>query len=141
MGNFYEIIGSAIAKKDPVWGWHLLVDCKSCDKSTINSEDTIKSFLNILVNRIKMIPVGDVISYVFNDGNGRGISGLRLLTSSHCSVHSDDNLMSAYIDVFSCNKYDKEIVDIAVTTIKEYFNPKDFSVKIILREPGKITNA
>lgn len=141
MSSFYEIIGSALAKKNPVWGWHLICDCEGCDESTVNSEDTIRSYLNMLVDRINMIPVGDAVVYGFNDGNGRGVSGLRLLTTSHCSVHSDDNLMSAYIDVFSCNAYDEKIVDTAIACIKEFFNPRSMGVRVVLREPSKITNA
>lgn len=139
-GNFYEIIGSSLAKKNPVWGYHVIIDAKKCDKSTVLSEDTIKSFLKIMVDRLMMIPVGEPVCYNFDDGNGRGVSGLQLITTSHISCHTDNDGLDAYIDVFSCNNYSEQHVNIVINGVKEYFNPAFMATRVILREPGKITN-
>lgn len=137
--RFYEIIGSAIAKKEKIWGFHVICDATNCDESTVNSAEIVKTFIETTIRRIEMIPVGEPIHYYFNDGDGRGVSVIQLLTTSHCSAHTDDSKLSAYIDIFSCNSYDEKKVDTVVETIKEFFNPKDMAVKVILREPAKIT--
>lgn len=139
--KFYEMIGSAIAKETPVWGYHVICCLDDCDKNAINSETIVKTFVETVIDRIKMVPVGEPILRYFNDGNGRGVSCIQLLTESHVSCHTDDSKLSAYIDIFSCNAYDEKKVDTVVATIKEFFNPRHMAVKVILREPAKITNA
>lgn len=139
--NFYQYLGRTLAKGSDQWGFHIIIDCDGCDKSTVNSADTIKSFLYRMVKTLGLIPVGEAVVYTFNDGNGRGVSGLQLITTSHISCHTDDDKMSAYIDFFSCGKYSEDIVKQSVDVVDEFFNPKDKTVKILLRDPSKISDA
>lgn len=132
MDNFYSILGKSVGDNHTYWGYHLIVDARGCDESTINSLETVKAFLSQMVNELHMIPVGEPIARSFNDGNGRGVSAIQLITTSHFSCHTDDSSMAAYIDIFSCEKYDP---DIAIATIKKFFNPKEIAKKFILRDP------
>lgn len=137
MNNFYDILGKSLAKDHIYWGYHLLVDARGCDKSTINSSSTIKTFIETMVDKLHMIPVGEPILREFNDDNGRGVSCIQLVTTSHFSVHTDDTSMAAYIDIFSCEKYDPEV---ALKVIHEFFNPKEIIKKFVLRDPDMLEN-
>lgn len=143
MGSeFYDTIGRTLGKENlkDAFGWHLLIDARGCDKSTVNSEDTIKSFLKVIVNKLDMIPVGESTCYYFDDGNGRGVSGIQLITTSHISCHTDNEGGNAYIDIFSCNTYSQKLKNIALACIKDYFNPQELYHIIVMRLPAKITD-
>ena len=129
-------MAKALKKNEPqAWGYHLIMNLEGCDENIINSGDLLKAFILAMVDKLKMIPVGEPVVRYFNDGDGRGTSIMQLITTSTFMAHTDDKEMSAYIDIFSCSKYNP---DDAISLIKEHFNPKSYKKLFILRDPDRM---
>ena len=43
------------------WGYHLILDCKGCNRASITSSVNIKNFVQHLVKSIEMVAYGDPI--------------------------------------------------------------------------------
>ena len=102
------------------WGYHLTVDCKSCDLDKIKSATNISNFAKDLVVRIDMVPFGDPYIVHFGKEDKTGYTLVQLIETSNISGHFCDDNGDAYLDVFSCKSFDNETV---IECINEYFNP------------------
>lgn len=115
------------------WGYHLILDCKACDKDKITNGDNIKKFVKVLVQRIGMKAYGEPILEHFATHNPTvgGYSLLQLIETSDITAHFVDINGDAYIDIFSCKRYD---ISIAESVVREYFNPKSVKKTYIERQ-------
>lgn len=116
------------------WGWLTAIDAAECDAEAINNTDTFQSFIDELLDRIEMVRIGDL--HIFwcdtNDPNKIGYSIYQLLQDSNVSAHfcpADRN--SAYMDIFSCKKYDPELV---VEIFQKYFSAGKVHYSTITRK-------
>lgn len=112
------------------WGYHLMLDCSGCNDS-IKNRDDIYNFVTQLVNDINMIAHGEpVIEHLLPGEPNQGFSLLQMITTSNICAHFVDLDSTAYIDVFSCKKFNNDTV---VQVVKQYFDPKKIRINFITR--------
>lgn len=114
------------------WGWHLLLDIKSCDIDSITNAEHLAGFLTALVERIDMVAYGDPIIQHFatHDPEKAGYSIVQLIETSNITGHFVDKNGDAYIDVFSCKPFQPEDV---IAVVREFFAPENISSKLEYR--------
>ena len=122
----------APAKKKS-WGFHLLVDASGLNKK-MDSPTDIRGFFRVLIRTLKMKELTPLMLVKVKGEEGRGISALQGITTSHLCAHFDDEKRCAYIDIFSCKTFKPEI---ALALIKETFDPKRMTHKFLYRDAGK----
>jgi S-adenosylmethionine decarboxylase len=100
------------------FGMHLMLDGYGCDRSKLESEDFIRTFLDEFPENIGMTKLMSpyVSRYAGADSKSRGLSGFVLIAESHVSIHTFPRGGSVSVDVFSCRSFDieaaeREIVD------------------------------
>lgn len=111
------------------WGYHLILDCSNCE--SITSKSHIENYVAEIIHAINMIAHGDPqIEYLLEGTANEGYSVLQMITTSNLTAHFVTKQKSAYIDIFSCKEFDK---DIAVSITKKYFSPKNISQTYLVR--------
>ena len=119
--------------EDESWGFHLLINCSSCNDK-IDSEEDIRDFFKKLIKKLTMKELTPlIIKKVNNKEEGRGISAFQMITTSHFAMHFDDAKRSGYLDIFSCKVFKPEPV---VELIREHFQPKKIVSQMIFRDAG-----
>lgn len=115
------------------WGKHLLLDCKSCDKELIKSEENLKAFLLTLVNKIDMVAYGEPIlaHFATHDPSKGGYTICQMIETSLIDGHFVDKSGDAYISVHSCKDF---IIDDVIEVIKQFFNPNNIKSTLIIRQ-------
>ncbi len=109
------------------WGWLTTIDARFCNEK-INSPQDIQHFIDEVLEKIEMIPIGGthILWCETNDPQKIGYSVYQLLQDSNISIHfcpANDN--QAYLDIFSCKPYDPQtLVDI----FDKYFSPEKKAV-------------
>lgn len=115
------------------WGYTTCIDSSGCNSEAITDESTFQAFINELLDRIEMVPIGDLnINWCdTNDPDKRGHSIYQILQDSNVSIHfcPHDNNM-AFCDIFSCKPYSDELV---VEIFKKYFSPTLIAYQTINR--------
>jgi S-adenosylmethionine/arginine decarboxylase-like enzyme len=112
------------------YGKHTIIDCKRCDVDLLEIF-IIKDFIRELVNAIGMIAHGSTVIDRFGSGEDSGISACQLITTSSITIHTNDLHRDCYIDVFSCTDYSESII---IDMIKDYFDPAEINMTILLRK-------
>jgi len=115
------------------WGYHLILDCKSCDKEKIKDPENIKTFVKTLVKEIDMKAYGEPILEHFATHNplAGGYSLVQLIETSDITAHFVDLNGDAYFDIFSCKNFD---ISIAEAVIREFFNPQSVKKTYLERQ-------
>lgn len=118
--------------QNPVWGWHLLIDCSGMDSERINSPTMIKDFVEVLVQSIDMVKIGDAMIQWCDthEKEKQGYTFFQLIETSNIIGHlcSYDN--TGFIDVWSCKDYDPELV---LEIVKTFFKPEKTRVQFVHR--------
>lgn len=132
-------IGEAGAQEihtpDESWGLHLLVDARGMNKE-IDDEADIERFFTELIADLDMKPLTKFFCVkVDNEEEGRGISAFQMITTSHISMHFDDDGRNGFMDIFSCKKFDPVIV---LKMIKKHFQPKSTMIQFVYRDTGMV---
>lgn len=113
------------------WGYHLILDCSGCNEN-INDKEKIQNYLDDLIFKIDMEKVGDpIIEYLLPGTDNSGYSVIQLIQTSNICIHFVDKKSTAYFDIFSCKKFDKNI---AIDTTVKWFSPKHIKEKLIERD-------
>ena len=113
------------------WGYHLTLDCGKCNIEKIKDRDNVAAFAKELVKRIDMIAYGEPQVVEFGDGDKYGFTLVQLITTSDITAHFCNETGDAYIDVFSCKPYDRDVVR---DQIIQFFNPRQITVNYIERQ-------
>lgn len=114
------------------FGYHLLLDCRNCNRELIGSRDNIYNFVKTLVERIDMVAVGEPVIEMLCEGDPKvGYSMMQLISTSNITGHFMDISGEVYIDVFSCKPYD---INIAEQCVREFFEPENIRVNFITRD-------
>jgi len=119
---------SQSSRKIP-WGWSTVLDLKKCNYKVRNEKD-IKDFVYQLCDLIDMKRFGECKVVHFGTGNKSGYSMVQLIETSNITGHFCDEDSSAYIDIFSCKKYDE--IEMEKFT-KKFFNAESYISKTICR--------
>ena len=99
-------------------GWHLMLDAIVREPGWISTPDKISEFLKGLIPRLDMeLLDGPRITEVDLDPamiqselDEGGITGYCLITTSHLSIHTWPLRNRFCLDVFSCRRFDPQIV-------------------------------
>jgi len=119
-----------IFSQDP-WGYHLSLDCKSCEQSSITDKTNIEAFVIDLVEEIHMQRYGEAGIIHFGTGDKAGFTLIQLIETSCITAHFCDESGDAYIDIFSCLYFDMNTVENAV---KYWFHPKEIHYRFFKRQ-------
>jgi len=103
------------------WGWEIIVDLGNCDLALITDADNIKRFAIELVERIDMKAYGNPIVVNFGSEDKAGYTLVQLIETSNITAHFSNDTCSAFVNVFSCKPFDKDVV---IQVLEAYFKPK-----------------
>jgi len=115
------------------WGVHAIANLLKCPKHIITSKPAIYNFTVDLVKKIDMKAYGSPQIIHFGEGNKAGYTLVQLIETSNITGHFCDESGDAYIDIFSCKHFDKDIVR---QVILEHFQPQMIDIKKIDRQAG-----
>src|SRR4030042_679623 len=119
------------------YGFELIIDLHGCDVSTFNRESLDAYFAKLC----KAIKMKKCERYFWDDiglpeeqkqtsPHTKGSSAVQFILTSSIVIHTLDLLEAAYVNIFSCKKFDKEI---AVKITKEWFGAKKVRTHFIER--------
>ena len=115
------------------WGYHLILDCKSCNRESLRDEKNIKTFVKALVEGIDMVAYGEptLAHFATHNEHAAGYSLVQLIETSSITAHFAENIGELYLDVFSCKPF--EIED-AKKVVEEFFNPGSIKTTYLTRQ-------
>lgn len=102
------------------WGYMLSLDIAKCYAPSIRCPNHIAVFTKSLVKEIDMKAYGKPLIVHFGDGNKSGYTLVQLIETSNITAHFCEESNDAYIDIFSCKEFDKEI---AKDVVSKFFMP------------------
>ena len=114
------------------WGYHLILDCKSCNDN-VKDANAIREFVKQLVVDIDMKAYGEpvIVHFANHDPQKGGYSLVQLIETSSITGHFVDLTKDSYLDIFSC----KEIpTHEALTAVKKWFEPKNIKLYFLTRD-------
>jgi len=109
------------------WGRSASVDLHECDSSLLKSPEAIRTFVKQLTAILKMKRVGPTSIKRFGHGNLRGYSMVQFIETSTIIAHFDEFGQRAFLDIFSCKKYNPQKVALFC---KKYFQAKNYSLYV-----------
>ncbi len=117
--------------KHKVWGQHLLLDIGDCN-ANICSKNAIAVFVQELADAIGMKVYGKptIVHFAEHDYDAAGYSLVQLIETSAITGHFSDNNRDAYLDIFSCKNFNK---DIAIQVVEKHFAPKKIRAAFLSR--------
>lgn len=106
-----------------VYGYSSILDVIDCDPQTFTRE-SIEDFLAALCDAIDMEREDlhfwdydeDPEGYAAAPSHLRGISAVQFIKTSSIVIHTLDDLNVVFIDLFSCKKYEPQVVSWVVET-------------------------
>ncbi|MBM38110.1 MAG: hypothetical protein CMO97_03460 [Woeseia sp.] len=115
------------------WGYHTVFDCWDCDRTAIQDKNTVRNFITTLVKDIDMVPIGDpqISQTAIGQDDKEGFTAIQIIETSSITAHFINSSGSLYLDVFSCKKFDRGIVQML---IKQFFNPKSIKKESLIRD-------
>ena len=121
------------------WGYHTVFDCWDFDRTAIQDKNTVIKFITTLVNDIDMVPIGSpqITQTAIGQDDKEGFTAIQIIETSSITAHFINSTGSLYLDVFSCKKFDREIVQML---IKQFFNPKSIRKESLIRDANPFRN-
>ena len=116
-----------------MWGQHLALDVRACDRDKITDAAMLRAWVTELVDRIGMRAYGAplVEHFATHDPTASGFSVVQLIETSNICGHFVDGNGDAYIDVFSCAPFDRDVV---VAFVAETLRPEAIIVHELIRD-------
>lgn len=119
------------------YGYELILDLHECNVSTFNRE-SLDAYFEKLCKAIDMQKcerywwddVGVSKEEKQTSPHTKGTSAVQFILTSTIVVHTLDLLKAAYINIFSCKPYDKELAE---RITKKWFDAKDCRAHFIER--------
>jgi S-adenosylmethionine decarboxylase len=120
-------------------GRHVIADLSGCNPSFISSVSYVQKVLEEAVKRAK----ATIISSRFHQFSPVGVSGIILLSESHCSIHTWPDEEYAAIDIYTCGEH--VFPQVACDYIAKELSAKEMHVTSVERglkaKNSKIGNA
>ena len=115
-----------------IFGYELVMDLYGCDKSIISSKKKLQEYIDKLCKLIKMKKFGKTLLPYFGEKAAftKGYSLVQLIETSSITGHFSDFWGTAYINIFSCKKYNK---DIAKKFTSKFFKAKRTKIRFLIR--------
>jgi S-adenosylmethionine/arginine decarboxylase-like enzyme len=118
--------------KSVPWGWHLVLNLYGCAPERIQSAEGIRAFIIELCDLIQMRRFGEPTIVKFGDDpRVSGYSLVQLIETSNICAHFADESSAAYIDIFSCKKFDPQT---AASFCFETFGAQKASATFLARD-------
>ena len=114
------------------FGYELILNLSGCDKNIITSKKKLQEYIDTLCELIKMKKYGKTLLPYFGEKATftKGYSLVQLIETSSITGHFSDYWATAYINIFSCKKYDHKI---AKKFTSEYFGAKKVTTTFLRR--------
>ncbi len=114
------------------YGYELIMDLYGCKKEIITSKKKLWEYVDKLCKLIDMVKYGKTLIPYFgeNEVYTKGYSVVQLIETSSITGHFSDHYRTAYINVFSCKTFDK---DLAKKFTKEFFGAKKVKNRFLTR--------
>lgn len=116
-----------MATKNWWWGRSASVDLHDCDSQLIKDPKEIKKFVRGLAKKLKMHRVDPTQVKRFGHGKLLGYSMIQFIETSTITAHFDEFGRRAFIDVFSCKKYNPKMVK---SFCQEFFKAKRARINV-----------
>jgi len=115
-----------------VFGYELVMDLYECDKDIISSKEKLKEYTDKLCKLIKMKPYGETLLPYFGEKakHTKGYSLVQLIETSSITGHFSEYWGMAYINIFSCKKYNDAL---AKKFTHQFFKAKKVKSKLLIR--------
>ena len=122
-----------ISQKNKFVGYQAIFDIKNC-KIDITDIEYIKYFIDVMIKSAKMKPYGKpLVKHVIIPDKPylNGVSVVQLIYTSSVTCHFMDDTGDAYIDFFSCKKFD---VDVLINVINHLLKPQSIKIRLLIRK-------
>ncbi|MFA7676950.1 MAG: S-adenosylmethionine decarboxylase [Candidatus Omnitrophota bacterium] len=118
--------------KKKIFGYELILDLFECDNSVITSKKKLKEYVDTLCKLIKMKQYGKTLLPYFGEKapHTKGYSLVQLIETSSITGHFSDFWSTAYINIFSCKKYNHLI---AKEFTRKFFKAKRMKARFLVR--------
>ncbi|GKT10181.1 hypothetical protein DSTSK_34860 [Desulforhabdus sp. TSK] len=128
----WEVTAMGRGKPEFGFGVHLMVDGYGCNRAGLEDMTLIYNFLDEYPTQMEMTKIMPPYVFRYNGSvpEDWGVSGFVLIAESHISVHTFPDKQYLSLDMFSCKPFD---TDVAVETIKRYFDIQKCEVKVLDR--------
>ncbi|MFH1459716.1 MAG: S-adenosylmethionine decarboxylase [Candidatus Omnitrophota bacterium] len=119
-------------KNKNTYGYELVMDLSGCDPEIITSQKRLQEYVDKLCKIIKMKKFGKTLIPYFGDKAAytKGYSLVQLIETSSITGHFSDLWKTAYINVFSCKKYNQIL---AKQFTREFFKAKSIKARFLIR--------
>ncbi|MEK6950519.1 MAG: S-adenosylmethionine decarboxylase [Nanoarchaeota archaeon] len=107
------------------WGRSASIDLHGCEPVLVRDPKILQRFVKQLTKVLKMRRVGPAEIKRFGHGQLRGYSVMQFIETSTVTAHFDEHGQRAFIDVFSCQRYDPKTV---AKFCKTFFNARDAKI-------------
>jgi S-adenosylmethionine decarboxylase len=118
-----------MAKYKP-WGYSVSINLFGCKLKLISDPKQIKAYISSLIPKIHMVAHGPCQIDRFGKGKLKGYSAMQFIETSSITVHCDEPGKRAFIDIFSCQKFN---TDAAVAFSQDYFQAKSVTFTPLVR--------
>ena len=118
--------------KNKIYGYELIMNLYECDKNIISSQKKLRAYADTLCKLIKMKKYGRTLLPYFGERKAytKGYSLVQLIETSSIVGHFSDSWKRAYINIFSCKKYDYKL---ARKFTQDFFRAKKIKSRFIIR--------
>lgn len=115
------------------WGYHLILDVKGCEPAYVTDPKRLYDWVKKLVEEIDMVAYGEpqIVHFGNKEPHLTGYTVLQLIETSNITAHFCDESGDAYIDVFSCKEFDKEV---AKKVVNQFFLPEAIRETYLVRQ-------
>lgn len=118
--------------KKKIYGYELVMDLYGCDKRVLTSKRKLQQYTDKLCNLIKMKKHGKTLLPYFGEKEAftKGYSLVQLIETSSITGHFSDFWERAYINIFSCKKFDHLA---AKKFTRRFFQAKEVRNRFLIR--------
>ena len=115
-----------------IYGYELVMDLFECDIDVLTSKKKLKEYVDTLCKLINMKQYGKTLLPYFGEEEEftKGYSLVQLIETSSITGHFSDYWRTAYINIFSCRKYDLKLAE---KFTKEFFGAKRVKIRFLMR--------
>ena len=119
-------------QKQKTYGYELTLDLYECDLAVLSSRKKLQEYVDTLCNLIKMKKFGKTMIPYFGENAAytKGYSLVQLIETSSITGHFSDSWKTAYINIFSCRKYDTQL---AKQFTKDFFKARRMRARLLIR--------
>jgi S-adenosylmethionine/arginine decarboxylase-like enzyme len=95
---------------EKTYGYELVLNLYECNKEILSSKEKLQEYVDKLCDLIKMKKYGETLLCYFGEAQAftKGYSMVQLIETSSITGHFSELWDRAYINIFSCQKFDHE---------------------------------